>query len=351
MAFRFLDLPRELRDHTYKVLMGCSGRKPHVPCLLASCRQIYNEMQRYIQPGYPWPPAHIVIDGYTLALLSSYGPRRSRRARKRCGYSHWDVRALSSLTIGLAYDGIIDSPHMDILAPEHFIRRSYLDSTDNNPLWAGPRPWGSREVQNWVERDVRKSHRRLEMNFGDIYRALLARKTAIDVTFEIFVRRMDLRRFEPPIFKGGISRYLRLFIKLPPRCQLKAVVSDRDKGGSEFYQEQGKTHAAFVVDWFNKRRARWLFWQEFQSQRDDYLFDVRTVFGHPADPRAPPVLENPSFRCRVCGNLFASNNRLHRHIRASRGYTETEDYQDHYQYWYGCSREEVYERWYNMVAI
>lgn len=346
MSFRFLDLPRELRNLVYDILSEECCNKPHIPCFLASCQQVYNEMQHYIQRG-SWESNRIYIKPlFPLALNSISGPKGSRRARKTGGYSHWDLRALSSLSIVLQYDGIIDNPDVEKDCDQG-VRELMLIEEDRVHTRQIP-PKTPQQIDEELEQKTSSISRELRRNVGEVYRALHWKRDPMDVTFNIAVERNSRVGFTPRgCFKRGIFQHLRAYTRLPPRHELKAVAVSHDIYYGDHQREQQLKHAAAVAGWFNKRRTRWLARQEFLARRTDFLWDVRTLFGDLSPPDAPPVLENPSFQCRVCRAAFLSNNKLHQHIRAHNRYATTEDYQGHYEYWYGCSREEVYRNWYN----
>ncbi|KAK2767384.1 hypothetical protein FQN54_003540 [Arachnomyces sp. PD_36] len=343
MSFQFLDLPPELRFMVYETLVEDVG--PHMPCLLASCRTIYNEIQFYVQRFWNFGANNIVIKpSFPRTLNSVSGPKGSRRARKTGGYSHWDIRALSSLTINLEYDGIIDDP---------FLRSLNLE---NEEIQNRDPPHTLQELDDKIQGMTRQKSRNLRHELGDVYRALKGKNTPTEVTLKIEVSRWGsitagfLADFTTRgHFRHGIYKLLRPYITLPPRCELTAVPITHDRYQSDYERDQQRKHADTVAECFNKRRARWLSSQEFRTRQLDYLWDVRTLFGEPPAAEAPPVMENPSIQCRVCGKLFPSNNKLHQHLRelTNYPYTETQDTEGYYEYYYGCSREEVYRHWYD----
>lgn len=334
----------------YSASMEEYGRKPHIPCLLASCHQIYNEMQPFLFRHSGWYPNSICIGPrLPLALHSIDGPRRSRRAWKTCRYSHWDLLPLSSLSIDLEYEGIIDNPYLNTLSLEDFCDRRFMAMKEDGASWASPSNTTLQEIDARLKQTVHHSHCWLERNLGDIYRALKLKTRLTEVTFNIVVTRWDLVDFSPRGgFKCGIFQHLRAFTMLPLCCEIKATSVADKTCDTEHLREQQLKHATAVAGWFNKRRTKWLSRQQFLTRRSDFLWDVRVLLGDPPAPDAPPVLENPSIRCRVCQSMFPSNNKLHQHLRdMSNQYVETEDCGGHYEYWYGCSREQVYKNWYD----
>ena len=376
MPFPLLDLPRELRDQIYEEISDpYRNSKRELPCFLVTCHQVYNEMQPIVQRWTTWGPNRIVISpSYPVALQSVSGPRRSRRARKQGGYAPYDVRVLSHLNVDLEYHRFIDNPGvkrirygaLDFASPTDIDALSEpqegCSATDalHNDASLEIERWGNRipptqlVLEDIHETQINCAHRTLQASLSGLYLGLHSRTRPISLRLNIRALGDDLEDFSPRgCFKRGIFQHLRAFTTLSSYCELEGIPILRDGLRPQVAQEA--KHSLAVVEWFNKRRARWLSRQKFRTRQNDFLWDIRTLFGNATIFTAPPVMENPSIDCWDCGMVFPSNNELHKYLRVytNKGYTppgaeiEPEKDADYYCiWWYGVFYDKFYTEYY-----